>query len=102
MGKHEEGGRDPGLPKNTHAPKESEWLAAFDPRVATHHFSTLRGRAPTVLSLWPVSGQQVWEAGREWARAMLHPPLKLLLEAGKGSARRKEMEKEWAMVVVAA
>jgi hypothetical protein len=57
----------------------------------------LLGRA-----LWPVSGQQVQEAGREWARAMLHPPLKLLLEAGKGSARQEEMGKEWATVVVAA
>jgi hypothetical protein len=57
---------------------------------------------PTTLALWPVSGQQVQEAGREWARAMLHPLLKPLLEAGKGGEQRVAMVKEWAKVVVAA
>jgi hypothetical protein len=59
-------------------------LAACDLRVAARHFSTLLGRAPTVLALWPVSGQRVQEVERLWVRAMLRPPPKRLLEAGKG------------------
>jgi hypothetical protein len=102
MGKREEGGRDPGLPQNAHAPKEFGWWAVSDPQVATHRLSTPLDGAPKLLAPWLVSNQKAQEAGEESAWATLHPPLTPLLEAGKEGARRGEAAKELAKGVEAA
>jgi hypothetical protein len=99
MGKREEGGRDPGLPENTHAPKEFGWWAVLDPRVATRRLSAPLDGALKLLAPWLVSDQKTQGAGEGSAWATLRPPLTPLLEAGKESARRGEAAKELAMGV---
>jgi hypothetical protein len=102
MGKREEGGRDPGLPENAHAPKEFGWWAVFDPRVETRRLSAPLDGAPKFLAPWLVSDPKAQEAGEGSARATLHRPLTPLLEAGKEGARWGEAAKELAMGVEAA
>jgi hypothetical protein len=99
MGKHEGGGRDPGLPENAHVLKEFGWQAALDPQVATRRLSALLDSAPKVLAPCLVSDHKAQEAGEELAWATFRLPLTPLLEAGKGGARRGETAKEWAMGV---
>jgi hypothetical protein len=101
MGKHEEGGRDPGLPENAHAPKEFRWWAVFEPQVVTRRLLALLDGAPKILAPWLVSDQKAQEAGEELAWATLHPPLTPLLEAEKGGAWQEETAKEWVMGVAA-
>jgi hypothetical protein len=67
MGKREEGGRDPGLPENAHAPKEFGWWAVFDPWVATRRLLALWDGAPKGLAPWLISDQKAQEAGEELA-----------------------------------